>query len=73
MIQSKLSYTEIEVEELTGIKRKTLEGWWLRGIGPRWIRAGKRLVRCPANSLRNWINSQPDGSAQAAVPRGLGA
>lgn len=61
MSLEKLSYTEIEVEALTGIKRKTLQGWRLRGTGPRWVRAGQRLVRYPANSLRDWINSQPGG------------
>jgi predicted DNA-binding transcriptional regulator AlpA len=61
MIQNRLSYTETEVEELTGIKRKTLQGWRLRGIGPPWIRAGKRLVRYPSDSLTNWINSQSGG------------
>jgi predicted DNA-binding transcriptional regulator AlpA len=64
----KLSYTEIEVEALTGIKRKTLQGWRFRGIGPRWIRAGGRLIRYPAQALHDWINSQPGGGSQ---PRGL--
>ncbi|MBZ5583375.1 MAG: DNA-binding protein [Acidobacteriia bacterium] len=69
MIQGKISYTETEVEALTGIKRKTLQGWRLRGIGPRWIKAGSRLVRYPTRSLNDWIDSQPGGGQQPGAPR----
>ena len=54
-------YTETEVETLTKIDRKTLQGWRVRGIGPRWIRAGARLIRYPADNLHDWLNSQPAG------------
>jgi predicted DNA-binding transcriptional regulator AlpA len=64
--QDRISYTETEVEALTGIKRKTLQGWRLRGMGPRWIRAGQRLVRYPAAALQEWIDSQPGGGGDAA-------
>ena len=64
MTQERISYTENEVEALTGIKRKTLQSWRLRDIGPRWIRAGQRLVRYPADSLTQWISSQPGGGGQ---------
>jgi hypothetical protein len=61
MTHEKISYTETEVELLTGIKRKTLQGWRLRGIGPPWIKCGARLVRYPAQRLCDWLNSQPGG------------
>lgn len=63
MKPEKLSYTEAEVEFLTSIKRKTLQVWRSRGVGPRWIRAGDRLVRYPSDALREWIQSQPGGGS----------
>jgi predicted DNA-binding transcriptional regulator AlpA len=66
MIQ-RLSYTEGEVEALTGIKRKTLERWRLDGSGPPWVRAGKRLIRYPAISLHEWMASRPGGGERIAA------
>lgn len=65
MVNERIAYTEKEVETLTGIKVKTLQGWRLRRIGPRWVRAGQRLVRYPADALHEWINSQPGGHQEA--------
>jgi predicted DNA-binding transcriptional regulator AlpA len=62
-----LLHSEAEVEALTGISKKTLQGWRLRGIGPRWIRAGQRLIRYPSSSLRQWLDAQPSGGGHQAV------
>jgi predicted DNA-binding transcriptional regulator AlpA len=67
MSNEKLSYTETEVEALTGIKRKTLHGWRFRGTGPRWIKGDGRLVRYPAQALHDWISSQPGGGQDAEI------
>jgi predicted DNA-binding transcriptional regulator AlpA len=56
--------TENQLEALIGVKRKTLQGWRMRGIGPRWVRVGKRLVRYPVSSLQLWLNSQPSGGGR---------
>ena len=61
--------TEHQVEALIGIKRKTLQGWRLRGIGPRWVRCGGRLVRYPVSSLHEWLSSQPAGGGGTEANR----
>ena len=64
MTNGKISYTETEVEALTGLRVKTLQRWRLTMQGPRFVRLG-RCVRYPAQDLHNWVNSQPGGGHQA--------
>ena len=66
MIDEKLSYTETEVEQLTGLRIKTLQRWRWLNIGPRFVRCG-RCVRYPAADLRRWLNSQAGGGTQPEV------
>jgi predicted DNA-binding transcriptional regulator AlpA len=61
MQTNRICYTEREVSELLGIKVKTLQRWRLLGRGPRFVKAGTRLVRYPASGLASWIDSQPSG------------
>ena len=61
MSNEKISYTEMEVEALTGLRVKTLQRWRLLGRGPRFVRLGGRCVRYPARDLEQWVNSQPGG------------
>ena len=65
MIQEKISYTEKEVEALTGLRVKTLQRWRLIGKGPRFVRLGGRCVRYPADLLRVWVISQEGGGHPA--------
>jgi predicted DNA-binding transcriptional regulator AlpA len=62
----RIAYTETEVEALTGIKRKTLQGWRLRRQGPPYVKVGRRLVRYPAEDLHRWIHSLSGGGATTA-------
>jgi predicted DNA-binding transcriptional regulator AlpA len=64
MNNEKISYTETEVEALTGLKVKTLQRWRLLNQGPPFRRLG-RCVRYPADALHTWINSQPGGGQQS--------
>ena len=64
MSSEKISYTETEVEALTGLRVKTLQRWRLINRGPRFVRLG-RCVRYPADDLYRWITSQPGGGHQA--------
>jgi predicted DNA-binding transcriptional regulator AlpA len=63
-MSEKISFTESEVAELTGLKVKTLQRWRFLNQGPRFVRLG-RCVRYPAESLLHWINSQPGGGDEA--------
>jgi predicted DNA-binding transcriptional regulator AlpA len=66
MAEEKLSYTEDEVEQLTGLRVKTLQRWRYTNRGPRFVRCG-RCVRYPAADLRRWLNSQTGGGTQFEV------
>jgi predicted DNA-binding transcriptional regulator AlpA len=62
MNNERISYTETEVEALTGLRVKTLQRWRLMNKGPRFVRAG-RCVRYPSSFLNEWLNSLPSGGA----------
>ena len=61
--QEKISLTETEVAELTGLKVKTLQRWRFLNRGPRFVRLG-RCVRYPVTDLRRWIDAQAGGGEQ---------
>lgn len=44
-------------EYLGGLEKNTLEGWRIKGIGPRYIKVG-RLVRYRITDLDEYIESQ---------------
>jgi predicted DNA-binding transcriptional regulator AlpA len=60
MSNEKISFTEVEVEALTGLRVKTLQRWRYLNQGPRFVRLG-RCVRYPAADLLRWIDSQAGG------------
>jgi predicted DNA-binding transcriptional regulator AlpA len=62
MTIEKISYTEEEVEQATGLRVKTLQRWRHENRGPRFVRLG-RCVRYPAADLRRWIEDQAGGGA----------
>jgi len=65
MTAERLSYNEREVSAMTGIKLKTLQSWrQKKHVGPRWVRAGEKLIFYPAKSLMLWLESQPGGGGQ---------
>lgn len=68
MSNEKISFTEVEVSDLTGLKIKTLQRWRFLNQGPRFVRLG-RCVRYPAADLHRWINSQPGGGDGGTVAR----
>ena len=63
MIKERISFTETEVAELTGLKVKTLQRWRFLNRGPRFVRLG-RCVRYPASDLQRWIDAQAGGGEQ---------
>jgi predicted DNA-binding transcriptional regulator AlpA len=61
MSSEKISYTEKEVEAVTGLRVKTLQAWRRTQQGPPWVRLGRRCVRYPSAELHQWVSSQPGG------------
>lgn len=51
----------VEAAAILGVSPRTLEGWRLKQIGPKYSRLGPRLVRYRCSDLAAWIekNSAP--------------
>jgi predicted DNA-binding transcriptional regulator AlpA len=54
--------SDIEVEALYGIRRKTLQNWRILGRGPIYKKFGSG-VRYDVAALEAWIDSLPQGGA----------
>jgi predicted DNA-binding transcriptional regulator AlpA len=52
--------TEVEVAEIYGVKKRTLQGWRLFRRGPRFRKIG-RLVRYLDSDVVAWLQSRPAG------------
>lgn len=46
--------SEAELSERCGISARTLQGWRLKGSGPPFVRAGKRVLY-PRHSTDKWF------------------
>lgn len=44
-----------------GVPKRTLEDWRLNGIGPRYVRVGRRCVRYRPEDLRAYVQDLPAG------------
>lgn len=49
--------TAAEVAAVLGVNLRTLTRWRARGIGPRWVRVGDRLVRYDADALQRYLEA----------------
>ena len=58
----KQALTEVEVEQVYGLKRRTLQQWRFLGRGPRYTKAG-RCVRYLVSDIENFL------SQGAVLPR----
>ena len=55
-MEKKLALTEIEVEQIYGLKRRTLQQWRFLGRGPRYAKAG-RCVRYLVRDIEDFLNA----------------
>ena len=65
MIEQQHAYNEREAARYLGVSRAALRLWRSRGEGPRYFKAGEKLVRYRRADLDSWIESrlsQPDAS-----------
>ncbi|HEV2418661.1 MAG TPA: helix-turn-helix domain-containing protein [Terriglobia bacterium] len=56
-----------EAGRALGVTADGMRGWRAKGIGPPWIRIGKRLVRYDPAALRAWIEAQ---ATEKRIPGG---
>jgi hypothetical protein len=61
--------SEEQLEEITGVARRTWQDWRLRNKGPAYIKAG-RLVRYDVETVAQWLAARTVATAdQSAEPR----
>lgn len=65
MEQKELVTTDVAAKYLGNLKTNTLEGWRIRGYGPRYIKIG-RLVRYDLADLDTYIEAQTRRSTSQA-------
>jgi predicted DNA-binding transcriptional regulator AlpA len=56
-----------EVAEMLGLSVKTLDGWALQGIGPRFRRLGHKAVRYERADVEAFIQKSPIGGGPTAA------
>lgn len=64
-MSNKLLDTHKAAEHLGDIQPNTLEGWRVKGIGPKFIKIG-RLVRYRTDDLDQWLQAQTRSSTSQA-------
>lgn len=50
--------TPMEVQQMLGIKEKTLANWRNQGRGPQFYKIGGKVIRYAMLDLEKWIQSQ---------------
>ena len=45
---------EHEVASIIGVRVKTLRNWRVQGVGPRFVRTGRKLVRYRLSDVLAW-------------------
>jgi predicted DNA-binding transcriptional regulator AlpA len=50
--------TEVELADWLEVSLRTLQGWRVRGGGPRYVRISSRCVRYRVSCVRAWIEAR---------------
>ena len=53
---------EVAAAQFIGVSRRTLQGWRLRGEGPRYHRISSRCIRYSRGLLQDWLAKTTTGS-----------
>ena len=61
--------TRDELAALAGVHRRTLEYWAARGLGPRPIRHGPKLIRYRRGEVQTWLSEGDSPGWPAAATR----
>jgi excisionase family DNA binding protein len=59
--------SQAEVAELLGVTERCIEGWRVRGGGPRYVRVG-RLVRYRESDVSAWLDARTRASTSDPGP-----
>lgn len=57
--------TTAQAAEYLGVKKNTMEGWRIQGVGPRYIKV-QRLVKYKTEDLDSWLAAQTRQSTSQA-------
>jgi hypothetical protein len=49
---------QTEAAKVLGVEPRTLEGWRLRGYGPRFVRISPRCIRYRPKDIERWLAKQ---------------
>lgn len=60
--------SETQAAAFVGVSRRTLQGWRLRGEGPRYHRISSRCIRYSRGLLEDWLERTTTGST-SEIPR----
>lgn len=73
-MNTRLLLSQKEVEQIYGIRQRTLERWRLSGHGPRWKKLsgeigtrGRGIVKYDVRDIEAWLGSRPGGGACGSV------
>lgn len=51
--------TTAEAAEYLGLAKRTLDGYRLRGGGPKFYKRGRNIIRYRASDLDDWLREEP--------------
>lgn len=65
----KIMVTDVRLEELFQIDRKTWQKWRVTGSGPRFVKISNRAVRYLLSDVMDWLNARKVASTSQALPK----
>ena len=67
MTEQEIALTPKQTGKYIGVSKDTLRLWRSRGEGPRYFRAGEKLIRYRRADLDSWIQSRLSEPGASAV------
>jgi len=58
-------WTTLEAAQYLAVTPNTLEHWRVAGLGPRFLRVGKRLVRYDPDAILRWLEENTQHEERA--------
>lgn len=59
--------TSQQVADLLAVELRTVEDWRARGVGPRFVRVGRRMVRYRPADVESYVaGGQPTSAGEVA-------